>query len=257
LENSQNLEALAWFDGNSGSQTHPVGQKQANAWGLHDMLGNVWEWCNDWYGEYSSQGKTRLTVDPRGPLTGTDRVIRGACWGSHFSKATFIFRERREPSFRDYLVGFRCVREPRATISAPSKPPAHDLDKTAKRADAAFDRKDYRTAAPLYQQLADRGRGHAMNRLGYLYENGLGLTQSDFQAYVWYRKAAENGNPEGMFNLGRMYDTGRGGGKDDTQAVTWYRKAAALGNEDAKARLKWLETPRKSKKKAPKKEVPN
>jgi TPR repeat protein/formylglycine-generating enzyme required for sulfatase activity len=227
-ENSQNLEALAWFDGNSGGQTHAVGQRQANAWGLHDMLGNVWEWCNDWYGESSSQGKTRLTIDPRGPLTGTARILRGGSWGNSWGTASVTVAVWREPSFRDDIIGFRCVRERRATISTPPKPSAQD--KTAKRADAAFDRKDYRTAVPLYQQLADSRRGHAMNRLGYLYENGLGLAQSDFKAFVWYRKAAENGDPEGMFNLGKMYDAGRGVGKDDTQAVTWYRKAAQFGD---------------------------
>jgi len=68
------LDAMGWNDGNSGSQTHAVGQKRANGWGLYDMHGNVWEWCLDWYGDYPSGS----VVDPRGASSGSSRVYRGA-----------------------------------------------------------------------------------------------------------------------------------------------------------------------------------
>jgi formylglycine-generating enzyme required for sulfatase activity len=74
-----NLDSVAWYDENSGSVTHLVGQKQPNAWGLYDMLGNVAEWTGDWYA-----AEVGVAVDPTGPARGFDRVLRG--W--HFSYVT-------------------------------------------------------------------------------------------------------------------------------------------------------------------------
>ena len=75
-DNSNRLGDYAWYSGNSGRKTHPVGQKNANAWGLYDMHGNVWEWCQDWKGDYPTSDQ----VNPAGPESGSHRVLRGGSW---------------------------------------------------------------------------------------------------------------------------------------------------------------------------------
>jgi formylglycine-generating enzyme required for sulfatase activity len=102
------LGEYAWYEDNSGGQTHPVGQKKPNAWGLHDMHGNAWEWCADWYVTHSS----RPVVDPTGPAQGTDRVYRGGGWQYSPSYCRSANRTATGPSFAcegfDFLsISFR------------------------------------------------------------------------------------------------------------------------------------------------------
>ena len=103
------ISAHAWWYYNSPNGTQPVATKPSNAFGLYDMSGNVWQWCNDWYGSYSSGSQT----DPAGPSTGSSRVLRGGSWydlnlvGVDLCAAC---RGYHSPNLRYNLVGFRCVR---------------------------------------------------------------------------------------------------------------------------------------------------
>lgn len=101
------LVRVAWYGANSGGKTHPVGQKTPNAFGLHDMHGNVWEWCWDFYDDHYASAQA---VDPRGPESGTQRVVRGGCYTSYREDCRSATRGRLWPGKKDPLVGFRIVR---------------------------------------------------------------------------------------------------------------------------------------------------
>ena len=101
-----NLDAIAWYEDNSGRRTHPVGQKEPNAWGLYDMLGNVWEWVGDWYGDYPGGSVT----DPRGPRSGSYRVVRGGSWFVGAGGCRASGRGNASPGIRARNLGFRLLR---------------------------------------------------------------------------------------------------------------------------------------------------
>jgi formylglycine-generating enzyme required for sulfatase activity len=99
---------IAWYNANSGSQTHAVGGKAANGLGLHDMSGNVYEWCNDWYGAFSAGAQT----NPTGPATGTNRVLRGGSWGYTTNVVRSSYRGNNTPDNTLDRFGFRVARTP-------------------------------------------------------------------------------------------------------------------------------------------------
>jgi formylglycine-generating enzyme required for sulfatase activity len=103
-----NLAAMAWYSQNCGDTTHAVGQKQANAWGLYDMHGNVWEWCRDWYGSYPGGSG----ADPTGPSSGAARVFRGGSWDVVADYCRSAFRLPSGPGGRSPAMGFRLALAP-------------------------------------------------------------------------------------------------------------------------------------------------
>jgi len=105
-DSTTDLDRAGWFKENSHGKTHPVGQKVPNPWGIHDMHGNVWEWCADWRGGY----KAATSVDPQGPTEGLFRVLRG---GSHIDPPEYCQSSARGGRFPHHtsndIVGFRVV----------------------------------------------------------------------------------------------------------------------------------------------------
>ena len=97
------LSDVAWYDDNSGSKTHNVGTKAPNELGIYDMSGNVWEWCQDRKGSYSSSAQT----NPKGPSSGSSRVYRGGSWGSGAWLCRVAFRDNYTPGSRGNGLGLR------------------------------------------------------------------------------------------------------------------------------------------------------
>lgn len=117
-DDPKKLRNYAWFKENSGGRPRPVGQKLPNPWGIYDMYGNVWEWCNDFYKvDYYQESPEK---NPRGPKSGDTKVLRGGCWNSTAEQSRSSFRYNENPGYSDVcfgydIYGFRCVRNYKST----------------------------------------------------------------------------------------------------------------------------------------------
>ena len=100
------LAEYAWYKSNAKNTTHPVGEKKPNAWGLYDMHGNVWEWCADWYGDYSATA----VDDPQGSSSGSHRMIRGGSWVNSAYGCLVANRCADYPARSGIIIGFRVTR---------------------------------------------------------------------------------------------------------------------------------------------------
>lgn len=104
-------DRAGWYWQNSGGTTHPVGQQKPNAWGLYDMLGNVWEWVQDNYGE--KYYRESPDTDPAGPASGTTKTLKGGSWYWNAKCFRVSYRYSYRPDYADYSGGFRCALEVR------------------------------------------------------------------------------------------------------------------------------------------------
>ena len=101
---ARTLNTYAWYNENSGDKTRPVARKRANPWKLHDMTGNVWEWCNDYYS--AAYYKESPKENPRGPETGEYKVLRGGCWNSSANSCRVACRYYEIPCYTDACFGY-------------------------------------------------------------------------------------------------------------------------------------------------------
>jgi formylglycine-generating enzyme required for sulfatase activity len=140
-DSEKDLPQYAWYKPHSQGRPHPVGQKRPNAWGLYDLHGNVWQWCNDWYGD--TYYTASPTENPRGPAAGKMRVLRGGAWDSTAEQCRAAYRHKEFPVYSDACFGadsygFRRARgaagKPAAVAAAPKVTPGPEPEKKAAQA---------------------------------------------------------------------------------------------------------------------------
>ena len=222
-DDEKQLGEYAWYDANSGDKTHPVGEKKPNAWGLYDMHGNVWEWCQDWFdsGYYAKSP----TEDPTGPAASWNRVVRGGCWRYPASRCRSADRSGSSPGIKSmsHFLGVRLSLVLTDKISAAEPKPGQTKQITnsigmkltlipsgefkmgsgeSAEATAAFFKKTYGADFLITEVFKDEHPQHRVRITRAFYLGTYHVTRGQFRQFVkdsGYTTDAEKGKKPGAF----------------------------------------------------------
>jgi len=232
------LDSMAWYQANAGPGTHPVGQKQPNAWGLYDMHGNAWEWCFDFANAYPSDGVTDPIATRADTASQGWHTIRGGGWHSAANRCRSAVRNDVDRSYSENILGFRIALIPDPNSQASSTQSSTPASASASSQSGTIAQSDF---ALQLRAKAEWGDALAQDELGALYAvGGQGISRDMNEAIKWYRKSAEQGNVYGEANIGRALLTGDGVPVDYAEAAKWLEMAAAQNDSDSERLIGWM-----------------